>query len=103
MSILTDAVVDMGLDWAVREQPAKRWMSRSFLSVSRQMDSPQRPAPFFPEIHEDITRSSHTPYSVRAHGQGTQLFTVVVGGWRNGVTCEPHQQGHLAEKKAQDS
>ncbi|XDV10937.1 hypothetical protein PO909_000035 [Leuciscus waleckii] len=33
MSILLEAVADMGLDWATPEQPSKRWMDGSFLCL----------------------------------------------------------------------
>ncbi|KAL0168134.1 hypothetical protein M9458_036356, partial [Cirrhinus mrigala] len=85
LNILTEAVEDMGLDWVVPEQPAKQWMDGSFLGAGRQSDALQRPAPFFPELHEELTSSWCSSYSARAHAQGTPLLTTVEGGVKTGL------------------
>ncbi|XDV44776.1 hypothetical protein PO909_013016 [Leuciscus waleckii] len=72
MAILTEAVADMELDWvAPKELPSKKWMDGSFLDAGRQAEAPQRPTPFFPELHEELTWSWRSPHSARAHAQGT--------------------------------
>lgn len=39
ISILTQTVADLELDWAAPEQPSKRWMDGSFFGASRQADA----------------------------------------------------------------
>ncbi|KAL0188184.1 hypothetical protein M9458_015283, partial [Cirrhinus mrigala] len=90
MNILTEAVADLELDWAAPEQPSKRWMDGSFLGASRQAEAPQRPAPFFPELHEELTHSWRSPHSARAHAQGTQLLTTVEGTEKEGDAVAAH-------------
>ncbi|KAL0154925.1 hypothetical protein M9458_049188, partial [Cirrhinus mrigala] len=86
MNILTEAVADLELDWTATEQPSKRWMDGSFLGANRQAEAPQRPAPFFPELHEELTRSWRSPHSARAHAQGTQLLKTVEGAEKRGYS-----------------
>ena len=90
MAILTEAVADMELEWtAPKELPSKRWMDGSFLGAGRQAESPRRPAPFFAEVHEELTRSWRSPFSARAHAQGTQLLTTVEGAEKLGYARLP--------------
>ncbi len=84
------------MDWAAPEQPSKRWMDGSFLGASRQVDVPQRPAPFFPELHEELTRSWRSPHSARAHAQGTQLLTTVEGAEKKGYARPPPVEDAVA-------
>ncbi|KAL0146542.1 hypothetical protein M9458_058173 [Cirrhinus mrigala] len=96
MNILTEAVADLELDWAAPEQLSKRWMDGSFLGASRQAEAPQRPAPFFPELHEELTRSWRSPHSARAHAQGTQLLTTVEGAEKRGYSRPPPVEDTVA-------
>lgn len=61
ISILTKAVEDLELNWAAAEQLSKCWMDRCFLGASHQADVPQRPAPFFPDLHEELTHLWRSP------------------------------------------
>ncbi|XDV32563.1 hypothetical protein PO909_003350 [Leuciscus waleckii] len=97
MAILTEAVADMELEWtAPKELPSKRWMDGSFLGAGRQAEAPRRPAPFFSEVHEELTRSWRSPYSARAHAQGTQLLTTVEGAEKLGYTRLPPVEDAIA-------
>lgn len=97
MAILTEAVADMELEWtAPKELPSKRWMDGSFLGAGRQAEAPQRPAPFFSEVHEELTRSWRSPYSARAHAQGTQLLTTVEGAEKLGYARPPPVEDAIA-------
>lgn len=62
MSIISEAVAEMGLEWSVPEQPVKKKMDGSSLHAGRQLDAPQRPAPFFSELHDELTRSWRSRY-----------------------------------------
>ncbi|RXN34619.1 dynein heavy chain axonemal-like protein [Labeo rohita] len=65
VKILSEAVQDVGLDWSPPEQPNK-----NRLDMQYQVAAPQRPAPFFPEVHEEISLSWRSPYSARAQAAG---------------------------------
>ncbi|RXN24377.1 dynein heavy chain axonemal-like protein [Labeo rohita] len=65
VKILSEAVQDLGLDWSPPEQPNKNRLDMWYLQSGRQVGTPQRLAPFFPEVHEEISRSWCSPYSAR--------------------------------------
>lgn len=80
----------MELEWtAPKELPTKSWMDGSFLGAGCQAEAPQRPAPFFSEVHEELTWSWRSPYSARAHSHGTQLLTTVEGAEKLGYARPP--------------
>ncbi|KAG1925205.1 hypothetical protein F2P79_025687, partial [Pimephales promelas] len=56
MSIISKAVAEMGLKWSVPEQPVKKRMDWYSLHVGRQLNAQQRPAPFFSELHHELTQ-----------------------------------------------
>lgn len=65
LRILTKAVEDVGLEWSVPAEP-----SRSVL---------QRPAPFFPEVHEELSKTWKPPQSARTVNSGPEVFRKVDG------------------------
>lgn len=58
LNILTKAVSNLDLEWSATEQPWRKWMNVSYLYVGHQSDTPQRPALFFSEVHEDLALAS---------------------------------------------
>ncbi|KAI2658175.1 Transposon Tf2-8 polyprotein [Labeo rohita] len=60
-----------------------------YLQSGRQVAAPQRPAPFFPEVHEEISRSWRSPYSARAQAAGSHMLSSVDGADRWGYTKPP--------------
>lgn len=58
LHILTKAVEELGLDWSSLEEPAR--LEKWFLPGCRQAPW-QHASPFFPEVHEELTRSWHSP------------------------------------------
>ncbi len=75
------------------EQPAKNRLDMRSLQSGRQVAAPQIPAPFFPEVHKEISRSWHSPYSARA--SGSCMFSSVDGadcwGYTKPLPHEPHR------------
>ncbi|KAL0177570.1 hypothetical protein M9458_026464, partial [Cirrhinus mrigala] len=61
VKILSEAVQDLGLDWSPPEQPTKNRLDMRYLQSGRQVAAPQRRAPFFPEVHEEISRLGAPP------------------------------------------
>ncbi|KAI2651159.1 Golgin subfamily B member 1 [Labeo rohita] len=89
VKILSEAVQDLGLDWSPPEHPTKNRLDMRYLQSGRQVGAPQRPAPFFPEVHEEISRSWRSPYSARAQAAGSRMLSSVDGADRWGYTKPP--------------
>ncbi|KAL0197791.1 hypothetical protein M9458_006331, partial [Cirrhinus mrigala] len=89
VKILSEAVQDLGLDWSPPEQPTKNRLDMRYLQSGRQVAAPQRPAPFFPEVHEEISRSWRSPYSAQAQAAGLRMLSSVDGADRWGYTKPP--------------
>lgn len=89
LKILTEAVADLGLDWSQPEQPAKNRMDMWFLQQGCHDAAPHRPAPFFPEVHEEILRSCRSPHSARGQPVGTCLLSTVDGADHLGYNKPP--------------
>ncbi|KAL0153980.1 hypothetical protein M9458_050737, partial [Cirrhinus mrigala] len=68
------------------EQPTKNRLNMLHLQSGRQVAAPQRLAPFFPEVHEEISRSWRSPYSARAQAAGSRMLSSVDGANRWGYT-----------------
>ncbi|ROL41725.1 hypothetical protein DPX16_9316 [Anabarilius grahami] len=48
-----------------------------FCRWTAELQPPQRPAPFFPEVHNEISWSWHTPHSAQGPVKGTPLLSSV--------------------------
>ncbi len=60
--VLSKAVKELGLEWSPPEEPSRSRLDEWFLPGRRQAPQ-QRPSPFFPEVHDELTRSWRSPYS----------------------------------------
>ncbi len=60
--VLSKAVEELGLEWSPPEEPSRSHLDEWFLPGRRQAPQ-QRPSPFFPEVHDELTRSWRSPYS----------------------------------------
>ncbi len=54
--VLSKAVEELGLEWSPPEEPSRSRLDEWFLPGRRQAPQ-QRPSPFFPEVHNELTRS----------------------------------------------
>ncbi|KAL0195699.1 hypothetical protein M9458_009271, partial [Cirrhinus mrigala] len=54
--VLTRAVDELGLEWSPPEEPSRSLLDEWFLPGCRQAPR-QRASPFFPEVHEELTKS----------------------------------------------
>ncbi len=54
--VLSNAVEELGLDWSPPEEPTRSRLDEWFLPGYRQANG-QQASPFFPEVHDEITRS----------------------------------------------
>ncbi len=62
--VLSKAVEELGLEWSPPEELSRSRLDEWFLPGRRQAPQ-QRPSPFFPEVHDELTRSWRAPYSAR--------------------------------------
>ncbi len=62
LRVLSKAVEELGLEWSPPEEPSSSRLDEWFLPGRRQAPH-QRSSPFFPEVHDELTRSWCFPYS----------------------------------------
>lgn len=64
MQVLTKAVEELGLDLSAAEEPTRSQLDEWFLLPGHSKQAPwQHPAPFFLEVHQELTKMWHAPYS----------------------------------------
>ncbi len=82
--VMTKAVNELGLEWSLpEEQLAAGWMSGFYqVFTLRQCSSP-----FFPEVHDKLTKSWCTSYSSRIRPSTSAALTSVDGAEEKGI---PH-------------
>ncbi len=54
------------------------------VSAGRHQAPQQRPSPFFPEVHDELTRSWHSSYSARLRTSASSALTTVDGAEEKG-------------------
>ncbi len=75
--ILSNAVEE-GLEWSPTEEPFRSHLDEWFLP-ERGRAPRQQSSPFFPEVHDEITKSWHAPYSSRLRASSSSALTSVEG------------------------
>ncbi len=87
--VLSNAMEELGLEWSPPEEPPRSRLNEWFLPGRRQA-SRQRASPFFPEVHDEITKSCRAPYSSRLHASSSSALTSVDGTEEKDTTaCLP--------------
>ncbi len=76
--VLSKAVKELGLEWSPPEEPSRSRLDEWFLPGRRQAPQ-QRPSPFFPEVHDELTRSWRSPYSARRCTSASSALTIIDG------------------------
>ncbi len=76
--VLSKAVEELGLEWSPPEEPSRSRLDEWFLPGRRQAPQ-QRPSPFFPEVHDELTRSWRSPYSARLRTSASSALTTIDG------------------------
>ncbi len=82
--VLSKAVEELGLEWSPPEEPSRSRLDEWFLPGRRQAPQ-QRPSPFFPEVHDELTRSWRSPYSARLRTSASSALTYGWRRWRKGI------------------
>ena len=75
LRILSKAVEELHLEWAPPEEPTRGRLDEWYLPGPRQATR-QRSAPFFPEVHDELTKSWRAPYPARLRTSSAALSSV---------------------------
>ncbi len=93
--VLSKAVEELGLEWSPPEEPSRSRLDEWFLPGRRQAPQ-QRPSPFFPEVHDELTRSWRSPYSARLRTSASSALTTVDGAEEKGYERMPQLDESVA-------
>lgn len=80
LHITSMVVEELNLGWSPPTEPEWNRLDEWFLQPSLCCAAaPQRPTPFFPKVHKEVSKLWHAPYSAHAHVFGSALLTSVDG------------------------
>ncbi len=71
--VMSKAVGELGLEWSPPEEPSRSRLDEWFLP-GRQQTPRQRSSPFFPEVHDELTKSWRAPYSSRIRPSASSVL-----------------------------
>ncbi|ROK16088.1 hypothetical protein DPX16_22706 [Anabarilius grahami] len=86
--VLSKAIEQLGLEWSAPHEPTRSRLDEWFLP-GRRHAPPQRAAPFFPEVHDELTKSWHAPYSARLHPPASHTLISIDGAEQKGYEKLP--------------
>ena len=89
MAMLSRAAERVGLVWNPPPCPEPSRLDDWFLGVARAGSQRPTPVPFFPEVHEELTRSWTAPFTARNRPSGSSSLTTLDGGPAKGYTQVP--------------
>lgn len=74
--VLTCTVEELGLEWSAPEEPAPGLFDEWFLKGQHHPSSCQRPAPFMPVAHDELTKTWQAPYAARVNPSTAAAYAV---------------------------
>ncbi len=95
LCVLSKAVEELGLEWSPPEEPSRSRLDEWFLP-GRSQAPRQRPSPFFPEVHDELTRSWRSPYSARIRTSASSDLTIIDGAEEKGYERMPQLDESVA-------
>ncbi len=93
--VMTKAVNELGLLWSPPEELSRSRLDEWFLP-GRQLAPRQRSSPFFPKVHDKLTKSWRAPYSSRIRPSASSGLTSVDGAEEKGYKHLPHLDESVA-------
>ncbi len=81
--VMTKAVNELGLEWSPPEEPSRIRLDEWFIP-GRHQALHQRSSPFFPEVHDELTKLWSAPYSSRICSSASAALTSVDGAEEKG-------------------
>ncbi|KAL0162349.1 hypothetical protein M9458_041745, partial [Cirrhinus mrigala] len=95
-AVLAWAAEGIGLEYVAPPSPKRSRLDDWFLG-SEHADLPRStPVPFFPEVHEELTKSWKAPFSSRTHFAGASALTTLNGGAARGYVDIPQVERAIA-------
>ena len=88
LRLLTMAVERLGLEWSPPEVPPPNRLDGCFLTSGRQAPA-SRPAPFLPELHDELAKSWNAPVSARLRSPASSTLSRVDGATEKGYDRIP--------------
>ncbi len=82
-AMLSRAAESVGLHWRPPPSPERSRLDDWFLGAQADRRQPP-PVPFFPEVHEEVTRSWRAPFSARNRPSASSVLTTLDGGAAQG-------------------
>ncbi len=96
MAMLSRAAENVGLVWNPPPRPDPSRLDEWFLGGGRAGFQRPPPVPFFPEVHEELTRSWKAPFTARNKPCGSSPLTTLDGGAALGYTGIPSVERSVA-------
>ncbi len=95
-AMLSRAAENVGLVWYPPPRPDPSRLDEWFLGGGRAGFQRPPPVPFFPEVHEELTRSWKAPFTARNKPCGSSPLTTLDGGAALGYTGIPSVERSVA-------
>ncbi len=94
-AMLSRAAESVGLHWRPPPSPERSRLDNWFLGAQADRRRPP-PVPFFPEVHEEVTRSWKAPFSARNRPSTSSVLTTLDGGAAQGYVEIPPVERAIA-------
>ena len=95
LEVVTRAVAKLNIDWPTEKaaEPQRSKLDERFLRASQ--PPPSRGLPFFPDLHDEISRSWKRPFSARLYIPSSDYYGNVVGMGERGYRAMPRVEQTL--------
>ncbi len=94
-AMLSRAAESIGLHYRRPPSPERSRLDDWFLGAQAERRQPP-PVPFFPEVHEEVTRSWKAPFSARNRPSASSVLTTLDGGAAQGYVGVPPVERAIA-------
>ncbi len=84
MAMLARAAVSIGLEVNRPPSPEPSQLDNWFLGAGCGSQPRSTPVPFFPEVHEELTKSWMAPFTARSRSSASSILTTLNGGVARG-------------------
>ncbi len=95
-AMLSRAAVSIGLEVNRPPSPEPSRLDDWFLGAGRGSQPRSTPVSFFPEVHEELTKSWMAPFTARSRSSASSILTTLDGGVARGYTGIPQVERAIA-------
>ncbi len=95
-AMLARAAVSIGLEVNRPPSPEPSRLDDWFLGAGRGSQPRSAPVPFFPEVHEELTKSWMAPFTARSRSSASSILATLDGGVARGYAGIPQVQRAIA-------